>query len=76
MHVASDTVLTINIGSSSLKAALYRDAHAERRELTIHAERVGTVRGRVRITDAYAATLLDDERDLTGQDAALHALFA
>ncbi|MDQ2785846.1 MAG: acetate/propionate family kinase [Chloroflexota bacterium] len=76
MTKSSDTVLTINTGSSSLKAALYQNAPAERRKLAIQAERIGTARGRVRIADANGATLLDEERDLTGQDTALHALLS
>jgi acetate kinase len=76
MNRSSDTVLTINTGSSSLKVALYPDARAARRELAMLAERIGTPRGRVRITDADGATLLDEQRDLANHDAALKAVFA
>ena len=69
-------LLTLNTGSSSLKAALYRIDAAERREFAITMERIGDSGGRIRITDAEGAPALDAARDLPDHAAALDALFA
>ena len=69
-------LLTINTGSSSLKAALYPMAGAERRDLVVHAARIGHDDGTLRIADADGATLLDERRDLPDHAAALAATFA
>jgi len=63
-------ILTINTGSSSLKAALYR---GEEREVALHVERIGRDDGRVRVV-ADGATRLDERRDLPDHVAALDAL--
>jgi acetate kinase len=69
-------LLTINTGSSSLKAALYHAAQTERRELAIQIERIGASGGHLHITGADDATVLDEERDFADHAAALGALFA
>ena len=69
-------LLTINTGSSSLKAALYRieGAH-EQRELAVHIARIGHD-STIGITAADATTLLDERHVLPDHAAALGALFA
>jgi acetate kinase len=69
-------LLTINTGSSSLKAALYPLAGAERRALAVHAARIGHADGSLRIAGADGATLLDARRALPDHAAALAATFA
>jgi len=67
-------LLTVNTGSSSLKAALYEMGPAETLGLTAHAERIGSPGGRLRILDAQGAALLDEARDQPDHEAALEAL--
>lgn len=69
-------LLTINTGSSSLKAALYHLAATERRDLAIQFARIGHPGGRFQITDAGGASVLDTAHDLADHAAALRALFA
>jgi acetate kinase len=69
-------LFTINTGSSSLKAALYEMGSAEKRALTIGVERIGPAGGRMRITDAGGATLLDRQQEMPDHEAALQAVFA
>jgi len=69
-------LLTINTGSSSLKAALYTMARDERREVAVQVERIGDGGAHIRIADADGKTLLDERRDLADHDAALKAMFA
>ena len=69
-------ILTINTGSSSLKAALYAlGAGGEKLLLSAHIERIGLSEGRIHFADAEGNTLLDKEADLPGHEAALEALF-
>ncbi len=72
----SRRILTINTGSSSLKAALYDLGDDE--QLTIQAlvERIGLSGGHIRVNAADGATLLDEQRALPDHAAALRALFA
>jgi acetate kinase len=69
-------ILTINTGSSSLKAALY--LLGDKEQLTIQAlvERIGLSGGHIRVNAADGATLLDEPRALPDHAAALRALFA
>src|SRR6266545_4757314 len=67
-------LLTINTGSSSLKAALYQFDPVERRDLTAQIERIGLSGGRMRIADALGAILLDQPAELPDHPAALRAL--
>jgi acetate kinase len=69
-------LLTINTGSSSLKAALYEIADGERRELAVQAARIGHDDGTITITAADGRTILDERRDLPDHAAALAAFFA
>jgi len=69
-------LLTINTGSSTLKAALYHIAETERRDLAIQFERIGHPDSHVRITDAGGKAILDAQRDLRDHDAVLGALIA
>lgn len=68
-------LLTINTGSSSLKAALYEMGQAERLDLAAQADRIGQSGCRIRITDAQGKLLLDEQRELKDHEAALQALF-
>lgn len=69
-------LLTLNTGSSSLKAALYQGVRGDAQALTIHAERIGHADARIWIAAADKATLLDEQRDLVDHAAALDALFS
>jgi acetate kinase len=68
-------LLTINTGSSSLKAACYQLASAEQRALAIQIERIGADDARMRIIGTDGSALLDTQQDLPNHAAALHALF-
>lgn len=74
-HNAS-RVLTINTGSSSLKAALYDMGDRESPILSTTVERIGLPASRMRVTDSRATTMLDHQGELPDQHAALSALFA
>ena len=67
-------VLTINNGSSSLRAAVYAMESAERRLLALQASRIGLPGSRVRITDAEGACLLDAAPVLSDYRAAVDML--
>lgn len=69
-------VLTINTGSSSLKAALHHMDGIERVDVTATAERIGLPGSRLRIADAKGATLLDQRDDLHDHDTALEKVIA
>ncbi len=69
-------LLTINTGSSSLKAALYTMAGAEKRELAAQIERIGDRDAHIHIVDAAGVGVLDEQRDLASHNAALKAVFA
>ena len=72
-------LLTINTGSSSLKAALYRagppDA-AETLDLAAQVERIGHPGSHLRIVDARGTLVFEHTGDLSDHDAALAALLA
>ncbi|HEY7356798.1 MAG TPA: acetate/propionate family kinase [Ktedonobacterales bacterium] len=72
----SRRILTINTGSSSLKAALYDLGEEERLTIQALVERIGLADGHMRVSDAGGVTLLDEQRDLPDHAAALRALFA
>ena len=69
------SILTINTGSSSLKAALYRAGPPEALALTVNAERIGQSGSRLRIKDDRGATLVARSEDLTNHADALRVLF-
>jgi acetate kinase len=68
-------VLTINSGSSSLKAALYQMSDEETLMLSAELSRIGIPDSRMQITDALGATLFARRGDLPDHNAALQALF-
>src|ERR671911_1386615 len=70
-------LLTINTGSSSLKAALYRlrEDTTETPELRAEASRIGG-RGSLRLADARGETLDEVRDDLPDHSAALDALMS
>jgi acetate kinase len=67
-------VLTINTGSSSLKAALYDLGSEERLRIEAHVERIGLSGSQVRIADEHGAILLDQRCDLPDHTSALQVL--
>jgi acetate kinase len=67
-------LLTINVGSSSLKAVVYRVEPAEGVEIRASAERIGIVGSRLRLTDGAGNVLLDRSDPLPDHAAALAAL--
>jgi len=69
-------LLTINVGSSSLKAVLYRLGAAETVELRASVERIGMPNGRLRVADAHGGLLHQRSDPLPDHPAALEALFA
>ena len=69
-------ILTINTGSSSLKVALYETGREATRILSGAIERIGVPGGRLRLTDAHGATLIDQGGDLADHGAALEAALA
>ena len=66
-------ILTINAGSSSLKAALYDMDRTERVTLACHVERIGQSGSQMRIVDGGRVTLLDRTADLDSHEAAARA---
>src|ERR671912_2364927 len=75
--VGARRLLTINTGSSSLKAALYRlrEDTTETPELRAEASRIGG-QGSLRLADARGETLDERRDDLTDHAAALDALLS
>jgi acetate kinase len=68
-------ILTINTGSSSLKAALYHPGPTEELDLAVRVERIALPGSRLRISDARGTTLVDQRADLPNHDAAVQTLF-
>src|SRR4051794_30334735 len=68
-------ILTINVGSSSLRAVLYRMESPETVEARATAVRLGSPRGCLRVVDGEGAVLLDGLDGLASHTAALDALF-
>jgi acetate kinase len=69
-------LLTINTGSSSLKAALYHLREAERLDLSAVVERIGLPGSRLHIADAGGTVLVERGDDLPDHGAAVRALLA
>jgi acetate kinase len=69
-------LLTINVGSSSLKAVLYRLGPAQAVEIRATAERIGISRSCLRIADAQGNVLVDRSDALPDHAIALEMLFA
>jgi acetate kinase len=76
--VGARRLLTINTGSSSLKAALYRlrEGAPETPELRAEASRIGGRGGGLRLADARGETLDERRDDLPDHAAALDALLS
>ncbi|HEX5416673.1 MAG TPA: acetate/propionate family kinase [Chloroflexota bacterium] len=72
----ADHILTINTGSSSLKAALYGLDEGETRRLTAKAERIGLPESRLRIVGETGAILVDQTGGFSDHAAALDEVFA
>lgn len=68
-------ILTINTGSSSLKAALY-GLRGEEARLAASIERIGLKDSRMRVTDGAGSTLVDRVTDLPDHGAAFQALLS
>jgi len=68
-------LLTINVGSSSLKAVLYRVGAAETVEFRVSAERIGSPNSRLRIFDAHGEVLYQPSGTLPDHPSALASLF-
>jgi acetate kinase len=66
-------ILTINAGSSSLKAALYAMGRVERSMLSVQVERIGQSGSQMRIVDGDGVTLLDRTADLHNHETAVRA---
>jgi len=76
--VGARRLLTINTGSSSLKAALYRlrEDTTETPEIRAEASRIGSEGGGLRLADARGETLDKRRDDLPDHAAALDALMS
>src|ERR687895_2720770 len=76
--VSTQRLLTINTGSSSLKAALYRlwEDTTETPEIRAEASRIGGRGGGLRLADARGETLEEGPDDLPDHIAALDALLS
>jgi acetate kinase len=68
-------ILTVNSGSSSLKAALYRTGGTEALVARGQLDPIGLKGGRFQMADAEGRPLEDRPADLPDHEAALHALF-
>lgn len=68
-------LLTINVGSSSLKAVLYRVGATETVEARASAERIGSLSSCLRVADAQRRVLHQQSGDLPDHPAALASLF-
>lgn len=69
-------VLTLNAGSSSLKAGLHRAGDDETLVLAVDMDRIGSAGERLRVRDARGALIAERQGDLADYQAALAALFA
>src|SRR5919199_2979859 len=67
-------LLTINTGSSSIKAALYRLGEKESRELFAEAERIGSSHSLLRFQNARGDTSEEKRVELPDHDTALRVL--
>jgi len=69
-------VLTLNAGSSSLKAGLHRVGADEPLVLAVDMDRIGSAAERLRVRDARGALIAERQGDLPDYQAALATLFA
>jgi acetate kinase len=69
-------LLTVNTGSSSLKAGLYYMDETERLDVSAAVERIGLPGSRLQIADAHGTALAERGGDLPDHAAAVRALLA
>ena len=69
-------VLTLNAGSSSLKAGLHRVGADEPLVLAVEMDRIGSDNERLRVRDARGGLIAERQGDLPDYQAALATLFA
>lgn len=69
-------LLTVNTGSSSLKAGLYHMDETERLDVSAAVERIGLPGSRLQIADAHGTALAEHAGDLPDHAAAVRALLA
>lgn len=75
MHTpAVQRILTINTGSSSLKAAVYALGPGEERSLFGEVDRIGRPTARLRLRDAQGSAVIDEEGDYPDHATALAAV--
>lgn len=74
MDRTAGQVLSINTGSSSLKAALFDFAARFPRHITARVERIGMPGSRVTITDTQGAILYGQAQAMPDHDTALHMI--
>ena len=67
-------LLTINVGSSSLKAARYRIGSVETPFLVANVDRIGSAKSRIRISDSRNLNVFDREEKVPNHGAALRIL--
>src|SRR5262249_19867465 len=67
-------LLTVNVGSSSLKAVLYRLGTTETVEARAAAERIGLPTSHLQVADAQGRALYERSGDLSDHPAALASL--
>jgi acetate kinase len=70
----ASSILTVNTGSSSLKAALYEMGPAEVRRLSMVVDGIGQHQGRMRAVGSDGTVVLDRVGDVPDHDAALTEL--
>jgi acetate kinase len=73
--MSTATVLTINSGSSSIKAALYRMGEGEHLSAAGQIEGIGRENGSFKVKDAAGASLIDRSLNIKDHGAALALLF-
>ena len=74
-HRGDQHILTLNAGSSSLKAGLHRMDRDAALVLAVDMDRIGSDNERLRVRDGRGAVLAEREGDLPDYQAALAALF-
>ncbi len=73
-HARQQSILTVNTGSSSLKAALYPLNGTGTLEIGARAERIGSAESRMRIVDSHGTALFEQQGALPSHEAALRTL--
>jgi acetate kinase len=73
---SDQSILTINTGSSSLKAAIYAGQPADALLLSGRVERIGRAASTLHVDDGRGTTLLDQTSDILDYEAALQAVLS